>query len=123
MFFFFQAEDGIRDSSVTGVQTCALPILLMVRVPGNFRVPGLIWRVLARCVLWLITRKSCAAWIARDGLLCAAVVRGRWRAPKRLTIAATRGRTCCDKACSGQRCLIQLLLILCCSQISAMLSI
>src|SRR5260370_36892060 len=27
-FFFFQAEDGIRDSSVTGVQTCALPILL-----------------------------------------------------------------------------------------------
>src|SRR5437762_11350965 len=26
-FFFFQAEDGIRDTSVTGVQTCALPIL------------------------------------------------------------------------------------------------
>ena len=25
-FFFFQAEDGIRDSLVTGVQTCALPI-------------------------------------------------------------------------------------------------
>src|SRR2546427_8615711 len=25
-FFFFQAEDGIRDSTVTGVQTCALPI-------------------------------------------------------------------------------------------------
>ncbi len=64
--------------------------LQMVRVPGNFRVPGLIWRVLARCVLWLITRKSCAAWIARDGLLCAAVVRWRWRAPKRSTIAATR---------------------------------
>src|SRR5437016_1442729 len=27
-FFFFQAEDGIRDWSVTGVQTCALPIFL-----------------------------------------------------------------------------------------------
>src|SRR5436309_13655096 len=26
MFFFFQAEDGIRDFHVTGVQTCALPI-------------------------------------------------------------------------------------------------
>src|SRR5260370_31993150 len=26
IFFFFQAEDGIRDSSVTGVKTCALPI-------------------------------------------------------------------------------------------------
>src|SRR5258708_23922340 len=27
-FFFFQAEDGIRDDLVTGVQTCALPICL-----------------------------------------------------------------------------------------------
>src|SRR5690625_6257927 len=27
-FFFFQAEDGIRDGHVTGVQTCALPIYL-----------------------------------------------------------------------------------------------
>src|SRR2546427_11018608 len=29
-FFFFQAEDGIRDLTVTGVQTCALPILGVV---------------------------------------------------------------------------------------------
>src|SRR5699024_11304326 len=29
-FFFFQAEDGIRDRNVTGVQTCALPILKLV---------------------------------------------------------------------------------------------
>src|SRR5699024_12176306 len=28
-FFFFQAEDGIRDRNVTGVQTCALPILTL----------------------------------------------------------------------------------------------
>src|SRR5476651_2906572 len=28
-FFFFQAEDGIRDIGVTGVQTCALPILIL----------------------------------------------------------------------------------------------
>src|SRR5258708_22674749 len=28
LFFFFQAEDGIRDDLVTGVQTCALPISL-----------------------------------------------------------------------------------------------
>src|SRR6266702_8587070 len=28
-FFFFQAEDGIRDGHVTGVQTCALPICLL----------------------------------------------------------------------------------------------
>src|SRR2546430_11462585 len=39
--FFFQAEDGIRDLTVTGVQTCALPIL---EVFGNLReleLPGL----------------------------------------------------------------------------------
>src|SRR5438876_10060497 len=32
-FFFFQAEDGIRDGRVTGVQTCALPIW---EFPGPF---------------------------------------------------------------------------------------
>src|SRR5699024_11701085 len=30
--FFFQAEDGIRDRNVTGVQTCALPILTSNRI-------------------------------------------------------------------------------------------
>src|SRR5438309_4350806 len=33
-FFFFQAEDGIRDGTVTGVQTCALPIF-----PHGRRLP------------------------------------------------------------------------------------
>src|SRR5437879_11603478 len=33
-FFFFQAEDGIRDTSVTGVQTCALPIFPCQRWQG-----------------------------------------------------------------------------------------
>src|SRR5438874_11155115 len=36
-FFFFQAEDGIRDLYVTGVQTCALPIYT---VPGIVFVTG-----------------------------------------------------------------------------------
>src|SRR2546428_4937754 len=35
-FFFFQAEDGIRDLIVTGVQTCALPISEDVRVVRGF---------------------------------------------------------------------------------------
>src|SRR2546430_12309098 len=30
LFFFFQAEDGIRDLTVTGVQTCALPISVIL---------------------------------------------------------------------------------------------
>src|SRR2546429_5808472 len=37
LFFFFQAEDGIRDVAVTGVQTCALPI----------------WTLLAGCASWM----------------------------------------------------------------------
>src|SRR5437764_14967613 len=42
MIFFFQAEDGIRDTSVTGVQTCALPIFppersVPHRIPGDAR--------------------------------------------------------------------------------------
>src|SRR5690606_39795020 len=34
--FFFQAEDGIRDFHVTGVQTCALPILSLARLCFSF---------------------------------------------------------------------------------------
>src|SRR2546430_9575107 len=37
-FFFFQAEDGIRDLTVTGVQTCALPIY----GKGMLVMPGLV---------------------------------------------------------------------------------
>src|SRR5438093_5643444 len=37
LFFFFQAEDGIRYWSVTGVQTCALPIWRSLRVPRASR--------------------------------------------------------------------------------------
>src|SRR5258707_11284475 len=36
-FFFFQAEDGIRDIGVTGVQTCALPIY-QVHTPGMYLI-------------------------------------------------------------------------------------
>ena len=39
-FFFFQAEDGIRDIGVTGVQTCALPIYLRSRVNLKSLLPS-----------------------------------------------------------------------------------
>src|SRR3712207_6860837 len=57
LFFFFQAEDGIRDIGVTGVQTCALPISdaflrtmaelgdrlgpLLLQLPPSFTVEGM----------------------------------------------------------------------------------
>src|SRR2546429_4356245 len=49
-FFFFQAEDGIRDVAVTGVQTCALPISL----------------VLNHCVR-VFGPLALAIWLARSG--------------------------------------------------------
>src|SRR2546430_11285875 len=58
LFFFFQAEDGIRDLTVTGVQTCALPIS-----PASSRCPGSCRRscvraepdVSAAYPLWVVT--------------------------------------------------------------------
>src|SRR2546429_7271309 len=41
VFFFFQAEDGIRDVAVTGVQTCALPISSRVSLGERARRWGL----------------------------------------------------------------------------------
>src|SRR5688500_19689541 len=49
-YFFFQAEDGIRDYKVTGVQTCALPISIPQRLrktyfsPTNYRSVNSCWR-------------------------------------------------------------------------------
>src|SRR6202041_585021 len=47
--FFFQAEDGIRDLYVTGVQTCALPISSSMR--GSLVLAGMIRRCILREVL------------------------------------------------------------------------
>src|SRR5437667_11933012 len=47
-FFFFQAEDGIRDRDVTGVQTCALPISYATT---HASAPGCMRRSLSTCLL------------------------------------------------------------------------
>src|SRR5207253_8330875 len=48
--FFFQAEDGIRDGHVTGVQTCALPIY-----PGYAVNPAQIERQITGCVVFSLS--------------------------------------------------------------------
>src|SRR3712207_7494510 len=45
---FFQAEDGIRDIGVTGVQTCALPISPIEPAAGDFTSPGRVERLARR---------------------------------------------------------------------------
>src|SRR5688572_32282244 len=52
-FFFFQAEDGIRDLTVTGVQTCALPIYSSVFIcvhPRSSAVHSSSLRLCVRCI-------------------------------------------------------------------------
>src|SRR5256885_9469187 len=48
VFFFFQAEDGIRDYKVTGVQTCALPISGVQR---TWELSSLTLRMMGRMVI------------------------------------------------------------------------
>src|SRR5207342_2928307 len=50
-FFFLQAEDGIRDFHVTGVQTCALPIYAVVASDGPQRAQFLLERVVGHAQL------------------------------------------------------------------------
>src|SRR2546425_11716983 len=64
--FFFQAEDGIRDKLVTGVQTCALPIYIPATRPlhrGRCTAGGPVaepkWRSLSRQPRREIGRASC----------------------------------------------------------------
>src|SRR2546430_6082192 len=54
-FFFFQAEDGIRDLTVTGVQTCALPIFKPASYDPRLTPPLIVRRTDTRCV----SRGSC----------------------------------------------------------------
>src|SRR5256885_7524195 len=61
-FFFFQAEDGIRDYKVTGVQTCALPIS-----PRNRTAPARRWRrpaCLAGSRAWLGAFRYLTNWLS-----------------------------------------------------------
>src|SRR5258706_3414868 len=63
IFFFFQAEDGIRDWSVTGVQTCALPIF--VRLIEDY-VTSAKWA--KRCGYDFVDIKHCHGYLGHEFL-------------------------------------------------------
>src|SRR5690625_7868357 len=67
-FFFFQAEDGIRDGHVTGVQTCALPICRRTETSG-LSADGS-----AEAGAYRVRRLAASCWCGR---------RGRWRSEER----------------------------------------
>src|SRR5690349_24815922 len=72
-FFFFQAEDGIRDLYVTGVQTCALPIF--VNSPRTTAAVGALVTVLAvkPSRVAVTSTASCLPFSVADGVNVLAV--------------------------------------------------
>src|SRR5437667_7566757 len=87
-YFFFQAEDGIRDRDVTGVQTCALPIS-RCRTRAEREPHGASWDEVARLVYHgdlaggrdRRVRPGPCRWLGREG-------KARW------TTAGDLGRPC-----------------------------
>src|SRR5437762_7124893 len=75
MFFFFQAEDGIRDTSVTGVQTCALPISRHVSSSARSRnVSGTVSRTRTP-----VTRATASFSVSRCWMFTAVMTRSEER--------------------------------------------
>src|SRR5438874_8369407 len=70
ILFFFQAEDGIRDLYVTGVQTCALPILCSPREDVLLAIEDLQLVLLAQ---FLECRRELNRLERRDIAVCSAV--------------------------------------------------
>src|SRR2546425_10769712 len=64
-FFFFQAEDGIRDKLVTGVQTCALPISIQYPVDQSVQPPSPGWTDWSTgyCIEVPLARKKLSAYL------------------------------------------------------------
>src|SRR6266513_3286005 len=82
VYFFFEAEDGIRDRNVTGVQTCALPISSPAfrHGQGNY-LPGVGYRDTMRFSQWLnltgLPGASVPAGVSKEGLPIGVQVVGR----------------------------------------------
>src|SRR2546430_7556421 len=88
VFFFFQAEDGIRDLTVTGVQTCALPIWSGRRSRRRVR------RGLSRPDARGAARRACGRFARRGGRPWSCPCRGfrRRRGGAKIGRASCRGR-------------------------------
>src|SRR5205085_5320391 len=101
-FFFFQAEDGIRDLTVTGVQTCALPIFngpvfaALDHVAPPQLLAGLAVLAGLMTATWLRSAATewsldALAWPMAASLLCAPEI-GRASCRERVEISGVCGR-------------------------------
>src|SRR2546430_3223831 len=114
--FCFQAEDGIRDLTVTGVQTCALPILEWERIPdlanvgypiveaapdGTFEItkhPGTGGRISVAGVKEQLVYEmgNPAEYITPDGIADFTTIRLAQRGKDRVRVSGVRGRPATD---------------------------
>src|SRR5690625_7945352 len=101
IFFFFQAEDGIRDGHVTGVQTCALPISPSGSDPAMEPAFRRIDHGVARAVAVVIREATvpgdsscmafvrCTGWLAIRGVSCSSRLGWLIMARRRATYMST----------------------------------
>src|SRR5436189_4095870 len=71
LFFFFQAEDGIRDTSVTGVQTCALPISYFTDRDGKYQLASFAesgFDPLSRTCRFMLTEEAHHMFVGETGV-------------------------------------------------------
>src|SRR5256886_5690364 len=66
VFFFFQAEDGIRDLTVTGVQTCALPILPLAARSDLFTLAAFVGGLSAATAMVIVESVALAIMVSND---------------------------------------------------------
>src|SRR5215211_2313825 len=85
--FFFQAEDGIRDHCVTGVQTCALPICWVDRLATRLGVSAATLRSALQDV------RDATPTADRHADLVSALALGLGRSPTQVRAALDGGRT------------------------------
>src|SRR5690606_41201264 len=95
-FFFFQAEDGIRDFHVTGVQTCALPISMNGRIMSTLNTMA---RMVSGNVKLNASLDSCAVNGPRSRNTAKTIAEGtqpkiapKWRSEERRVGKEGRGR-------------------------------
>src|SRR5690348_17868946 len=93
IFFFFQAEDGIRDGRVTGVQTCALPIFWQQAREGHASAFGVLFERHAGRIYNYCFRRT-GDWALAEDLTSTTFVLA-WRSRGRAPLQAEIGRASC----------------------------
>src|SRR5205823_7759561 len=89
-FFFFQAEDGIRDKLVTGVQTCALPIFCCGRSTARTNVWYFQRPRTSTCATRLRNKPASPSYWHAHWKACPLIIERSWNSPTTSVTRAVR---------------------------------